>query len=137
MRNVSWLRLKQEQEVPVLLGLVVVGEASLLELGRVFEVAGNFILLQWVSDGILCASTRRRTSSSAMRFWISNAMRESRYLTSFSSTKFFLDCDEILDLRSRRIFCATGTVSIHHHQRRGECRTFGEVIFDLQVGLVG
>ena len=35
---------------------------------------------------------------------MSKAMRESRYLTSFSSTKFFFDCDEILDLRSRNVF---------------------------------
>jgi len=31
-------------------------------------------------------------------------MRESKYRTSFSSTKFFFDCDEILDLRSRNVF---------------------------------
>ena len=47
-----------------------------------------------------------RTSSKAIRFWISKAILESRYLTSFSNTKFFFDCDEIFDLRSRRIFWA-------------------------------
>lgn len=35
---------------------------------------------------------------------MSNAIRESKYRTSFSSTKFFFDCDEILDFNSRRIF---------------------------------
>jgi hypothetical protein len=48
----------------------------------------------------------RLTSSSAMRFWISRAMRESRYRTSFSRTKFFLDCDEMRDLSSRSVFWA-------------------------------
>jgi hypothetical protein len=33
-------------------------------------------------------------------------MRESRYRTSFSRTKFFLDCDEIFALSSRRTFWA-------------------------------
>jgi hypothetical protein len=47
-----------------------------------------------------------RTSSNAMRFWINKAIRESRYLTSFSNTKFFFDCEEIFDLRSRNIFWA-------------------------------
>lgn len=37
---------------------------------------------------------------------MSNAIRESRYRTSFSNTKFFFDCDEILDFKSRRCFCA-------------------------------
>lgn len=35
-------------------------------------------------------------------------MRESRYRTSFSNTKFFFDCDEIFDLSSRKCFCAIG-----------------------------
>lgn len=48
----------------------------------------------------------KRTSSNAIRFWINNAIRESRYLTSFSKTKFFFDCEEIFDLRSRSIFWA-------------------------------
>lgn len=41
-----------------------------------------------------------------MRFWIRRAIRESRYRTSFSSTKFFFDCDDIFVLRSRRTFWA-------------------------------
>lgn len=48
------------------------------------------------------------TSSSAIRFWINKAIRESRYLTSFSNTKFFFDCEEIFALRSRRTFWAVG-----------------------------
>lgn len=39
-------------------------------------------------------------------------MRESRYRTSFSSTKFFLDWDEILAFNSRSSFWAVYTVSI-------------------------
>lgn len=39
-------------------------------------------------------------------------MRESRYRTSFSSTKFFLDCEEILDFSSRRIFWASGKSAV-------------------------
>jgi hypothetical protein len=46
----------------------------------------------------------RLTSSPPILFWINNAIRLSRYLTSRSRTKFFLLCAEIRDLRSRRRF---------------------------------
>ena len=39
-----------------------------------------------------------------MRFCTSNAMRESRYRTSFSKTKFFFDCDEMRAFKSRSAF---------------------------------
>jgi len=52
------------------------------------------------------------TSSSAMRFWMSSAILESKYLTSFSSTKFFFDWEDIFDFRSRKIFCATTPISM-------------------------
>ncbi len=45
-----------------------------------------------------------RTSSNAMRFCISSAILESRYLTSFSSTKFFFDWEEMRALSSLSIF---------------------------------
>lgn len=51
------------------------------------------------------------TSSSAMRFCTSNAIRESRYRTSFSRTKFFFDCEDIRLFRSRRAFWACMGVS--------------------------
>lgn len=47
-------------------------------------------------------------------------MRESRYRTSLSSTKFFLDCEDILDLSSRSVLCAITLVSRrsrHDHVR--------------------
>jgi len=79
MCNMSRFGLEKEQQVAVFLGLLIVGENALLGIGRIIEMAGNFILLHAVSD------QRRRlgrkwflTSSSAIRFWISNAIRESR-----------------------------------------------------------
>lgn len=46
------------------------------------------------------------TSSIAIRFCTSNAIRESKYRTSFSSTKFFFDCEDIRAFSSRSAFCA-------------------------------
>lgn len=43
--DVSRLRLEEEQEVAVFLSLVVVGEHALLEVGRILEMARDFILL--------------------------------------------------------------------------------------------
>lgn len=102
----SRLRLEQEQQVAVSLCLLVIWKDTFLYIGRVFQVACYLVLLQTVSR---CDSSRAiilLTSSSAIRFWIRRAILESKYRTSFSSTKFFFDCDEILDLRSRRIFWA-------------------------------
>ena len=75
-------------------------------------MARDLILLKESQPGeIMMFIAFVRTSSSAIRFWMSKAILESRYLTSFSSTKFFFDCDEIFDLRSRRIFWAMRRVS--------------------------
>lgn len=41
----SGLRLQQEEQVSVFLCLVVVGEGALLDVGCVFEVASDFVLL--------------------------------------------------------------------------------------------
>lgn len=76
-----------------------------------------------------------RTSSSAMRFCTSRAILESRYRTSFSSTKFFLDCDEILDLRSRSAFCALNMSAIATAQGI-ERHTAREVVFDFKFARV-
>lgn len=43
--NVSRLRLEEEQEVAVFLGPVVVREHALLEVGGIFKMACDFVLL--------------------------------------------------------------------------------------------
>src|SRR5690349_21235617 len=52
------------------------------------------------------------TSSRAIRFWINRAILESRYRTSFSRTKFFLDWFEILTFKSRSARCALAKSSL-------------------------
>lgn len=49
-----------------------------------------------------------RKVARVLTFWISKAILLSKYLTSLSSTKFFLDWAEIRALRSRRRFWARG-----------------------------
>lgn len=78
MRNVSRLRLEEEKQVAVLLRLVVVGEEALLQFGGLFEVACDFVLLCIVSTGAFQMPVCTPTSSKAMRFWMSSAIRESR-----------------------------------------------------------
>lgn len=74
------------------------------------------------------------TSSSAIRFCTNNAIRESRYLTSFSNTKFFFDWEDILALSSRKAFCAAFLVSscIFICANKAS-RTTSEVVFNLQL----
>lgn len=117
MCDVPGLRLQEEEQVAVSLRFLVVGECPFLYIGGIFEMTGDFILLY---DALASTNSRRPprifkaalTSSRAMRFWMSKAIRESRYRTSFSRTKFFLDCEEILDLRSRRIFWAASRLHV-------------------------
>jgi hypothetical protein len=49
--NVPRLGLQKEEQVPVFLRLVVVGECALFHFGSIFEMAGNFILLDILSAG--------------------------------------------------------------------------------------
>jgi hypothetical protein len=106
VRYVSRFGLQQEQQIPIFLRLLVVWKGAFLQIGRILEVARDFILLYKVSENLFSNTTLPLTSSKAIRFWISKAIRESRYLTSFSKTKFFLDCEEIFDFRSRSTFWA-------------------------------
>jgi hypothetical protein len=46
MRNVSRLRLEEEEQVAVLLCLVVVGEEALLKIEAFFKVTGDLVLLR-------------------------------------------------------------------------------------------
>lgn len=72
-----------------------------------------------------------------MRFCTSNAIRESRYRTSLSRTKFFFDCDEIFAFKSRNIFCAVQ--SSVNSVDRGKClpnRTSCQIIINLQIFLI-
>jgi len=94
----------------------------------------------YVSDkvSVLVLSKKKinHTSSNAIRFWIRSAIRESRYRTSFSSTKFFLDCDEIFDLSSRKCFWAMRK-SVHNYETQGTFRrTSRQVIRDFQVSVL-
>jgi hypothetical protein len=43
--DVSRLGLQQEKEIAIFLGLVIIGKEAFLNIGRIFEVAGDFILL--------------------------------------------------------------------------------------------
>lgn len=52
MGNVTRLGLKEEQEVSIFLGFVVIGKEALLHVGGIFEMAGDFILLQDVNKGL-------------------------------------------------------------------------------------
>ena len=45
MRDVSGFRLQEEQEVSVSLRFIVIGKGSLLQFGRIFEMARDFVLL--------------------------------------------------------------------------------------------
>lgn len=45
MGNVSRFRLQQEKEVAVFLRFFVIGEEALLQVGCIFEVAGDLVLL--------------------------------------------------------------------------------------------
>lgn len=101
MGDVTGFGLEKEEEIAVLLCSLIVRKESLLGIYSVVEVAGNFVLL------VLSGTTHARdgsilTSSRAIRFWISRAIRESKYRTSFSRTKFFFDCVEIFAFSSRR-----------------------------------
>ncbi len=89
--DVARLGLKEEEEIAILLGLLVVGEESFLQIGSIFEMASYFVLLNIYQHEAFRGGTPAHTSSNAIRFWISSAILESRYLTSFSNTKFFFD----------------------------------------------
>lgn len=73
------LGLEEEEEVGVLLQLAVVGIMALL-LVDFFQVSFDFVLLQIPIRRKTQIHTRRSflTSSRAMRFWMSSAIRESR-----------------------------------------------------------
>ena len=73
------------------------------------------------------------TSSNAILFWIRRAIRESRYRTSRSRTKFFLDWAEILPFKSRSRFWAVCSPSKLFRQSVTETRTSSQVIFNLDV----
>lgn len=78
MGNMAWLGLKQKEQVAVLLRLLVVGKEAFLEFEAVSQVVGDFILLQDSQYRRGVSVAYERTSSNAMRFWISRAIRESR-----------------------------------------------------------
>jgi len=89
------------------------------------------------SEQSLDVDRRMPTSSNAILFCTSKAMRESRYRTSFSKTKFFFDCDEILAFSSRRTFCAAGlSVCRSHNMTIRSERTASEVVLDFQFPLI-
>lgn len=43
--DVTGLRLEEKQQVSVLLSLLIIRKETLLQFGRIIEVAGNFVLL--------------------------------------------------------------------------------------------
>ena len=114
VRNVSRFGLEEEKQVAVYLHFLVIWEEAFLDISRVFEMAGDLVALCIRRQNEALQLQSGPTSSSAMRFWMSKAIRESRYRTSFSSTKFFFDCDDIFALSSRNVFWAVkGAVSIN------------------------
>ena len=66
--DVTRLGLQEEEEVPVFLCLLVIGKEALLKLCGVVEVAGDLVLLDWMSMEDRDGPTWLLTSSSAMRF---------------------------------------------------------------------
>jgi hypothetical protein len=92
MRNMAWFRLKEKEQVAVLLRLVVVGKESFLKVGSILEMTSDFVLLWYLNvsksvsqapekcenerniDGMvvlllfLSKDCIQLTSSSAMRF---------------------------------------------------------------------
>ena len=86
----AWFGLEKEKEIPVSLRFFIVGKHAFLGVHVIVEVASDFILLHAVSCARSSTKKGRRgmveilmvveelTSSSAMRFWISSAIRESR-----------------------------------------------------------
>lgn len=67
MGDVTGFGLEQEEEIAVFLGLLIVWEKSLLGIGRIVEVAGDFVLLALRKPRAFTWSGNP-TSSSAMRF---------------------------------------------------------------------
>lgn len=51
MCNVSRLRLQKKQQVAVFLRLIIIGEDTFLDFSSIFEMTGDFVLLQkWFSS---------------------------------------------------------------------------------------
>jgi hypothetical protein len=75
----AWFGLQEEEEIGVLLKLAIIGIVTLCGID-LFKRSLDFSLLgkglEKSVKGIIMK--RRRTSSRAMRFWMSNAIRESR-----------------------------------------------------------
>ena len=79
MRNVSRLGLEQKEQIAVFLRLFVVGEESFLQFSSLVKMASDLVLLYTKSIPAKCNKCRgTSTSSNAMRFWMSRAIRESR-----------------------------------------------------------
>lgn len=89
--NMSRLGLEQKEQIAVFLGLFIIREETFLQFCSFLEMARYFILLRVGLANVRETESRGITSSNAIRFWIKSAIRESRYLTSFSRTKFFFD----------------------------------------------
>lgn len=67
---------------------------------------------------------------------MSSAIRESKYRTSFSRTKFFFDCDEIFDFKSLNVFCAVLSSQYWYLSQPLWEPTSRQVILNLQIALV-
>lgn len=46
MSDVPGLRLKQEKQIAIFLCLLIVGKEAFLKIGSIFEMTGNFVLLE-------------------------------------------------------------------------------------------
>jgi hypothetical protein len=138
--DMSRLRLEQEEQIPVFLCLLVIREETLLYICSIVKMICNLILLQ--PNPLTCVAQPEGlpalTSSRAMRFCMSRAIRESKYRTSFSRTKFFFDCADIFVFRSRRIFCAVDCQYVTPLGRppKNTRITFCQVIFNFHVPIV-
>ena len=53
MSDMPRLGLQQEHEIPILLGLVVVGEEALLHICSILKVASDFILLLFLQSVVI------------------------------------------------------------------------------------
>jgi len=69
MGNVSRFGLEKEEEISIFLSLFIVGKEPFLEIGSIFKMACDLILLETKVSIRICTSIwMLRTSSNAMRF---------------------------------------------------------------------
>lgn len=141
MGNVSGLRLQQEHQIPVFLCLVVVRESPLLHLRGVFKVACDFVLLA----GPLVLRQRDRGKRAATYLFEGHAVLDQERNARVEVANVLLENEVLLGLRrDLGLEVPQNLLSCSQRQHLSRPppiypleRTFGEVVFDNQVGFIG